>query len=126
MAPNPTPRVELDDALRQRPELVDAVTLATARLVEWGASFGPEVTLSWRIPAGDPAAVELTISETTDTGTGVGRSRFPLRYLDDQVNCDISVRRTWDDVLEARIDRGLRRLGELIARLEEEEAVHAQ
>ena len=118
--------VEIDQLIREHPDLLDAVQKASVRLAERSDSFGPNVNLGWKFARADKSTIELSITETTNTGTGFAKRQFPARYMNDPVSRDISVWQVWDDILADRVNRGLRRVGELITQIEEEEAVHAQ
>jgi len=114
-------RSEVDDAIRANPDLFNAIQIATEQLTPFTEKIGASPTLTWRLPASDEPVIELTMTETTDTGPGKAQRQYPLRYMKDPGNRDISVLQVWSDLLTQRRKRRNSRLNQLIDALELEE-----
>jgi hypothetical protein len=113
-------KVEIDESIRRRPELLAPVELSNAFLAELAGASSPHVRVEWRVSPHDERMVELGLFEDKDFNAGI-RPTFPASNLLDPVNRKLRLLRAWDFVLEARSKRNMDRINELISQLEQEE-----
>ena len=114
-------KVEIDDSIRRRPELLESVQQSNAILEELAGSSSPHVRVEWRLSPHDERLVELGLFEDRDFNTGITPT-FPAQNLLDPVSRKLRLYRAWDFVLQARSKRNMERINELITQLEREEA----
>lgn len=122
------PRVEIDERIRQQPELLAAVNEATAYLGEHIGTHAREVPppagIRWRFALLDDSSIELTMSDSPEFEGFIAQRVFPLRYMNDPVNRDIMTLRVWRDLLAERSRKNMARIDKLITEIDWERYAH--
>jgi hypothetical protein len=113
-------RVEIDESIRNRPELLSSVEAANRYLEELAGASGPHVQVEWRLSPNDDRLVELGLSEDRDFHAGV-RPTFPTSNLLDPVSRKVRLNRAWDFILAERSRHSMERIHDLINQLERRE-----
>jgi hypothetical protein len=104
------PRIEIDDRIRESPQLMKAVTEATAFLSRQVEHVPLPVAIRWRFLPLDPSSVELTLSDATDFSDMIARRSFRLHELEDAYLRDVETLRTWRELLRLRSDKHLAKI----------------
>jgi len=113
-------KVDIDDSIRHKPELLSSVEAANVYLEELAGASSPNVRVEWRLSPHDERLVELGLFENRDHNAGITPT-FPAQNLLDPVNRKLRLLRAWDFILQARSERNLAKIGELLTKLEREE-----
>lgn len=113
------PRVEIDDRIREQPELFRVVQLSTEFLEELAGASSHNLDIEWRSVAHDDRLIELGLSEHRDFQAGI-RTTFAATNLFDPVNRKLRLLKAWDYILRARSNRNMERIAELINQLQRE------
>lgn len=116
-----TPRIEIDDRIRQRPQLLAAVEQATDYLLSRTDGLDPPATVSWRLTDPGGESVEITLADTPDAGVPSARLPVRTRWLGDLPSQRMSVLEVWGKLLSNRSAVKMARINADLSRLEEEE-----
>lgn len=108
------PLVEIDDRIKANPELLKAVTDATAFLGRLAGGVDYPAILRWRPVPLDPNSIELTISDLPDFSDLVARRSFPVSDLTDTYFRESGMLRAWGDLLRVRSDKHKARVDQFI------------
>lgn len=111
-------KIEIDDSIRSRPELLDSVQQANNILEELAGSSSPHVRVEWRLSPHDERMVELGLFEDREAAI---RRTFPASNLLDSVNRKLRLYSAWDSILQAQSERNLARIRDRLDKLEQEE-----
>lgn len=110
-----TTRVEIDERIREQPELLAAVTRATEYLLEHALEVPPPSAIRWRYA--DGKTLEITLID--DPGRAVQRNYW-TRWIQDEVGQRICILKLWGELLRKRSDERMVRIDQLIAQLKRE------
>jgi hypothetical protein len=113
--------VEIDDRIRQRPDVFAAVTDATAYLEAQATDVPPPAAIGWRFADAAGQLIQITVSDSAPPGHHTVRHNFWTRWILDPTNRKICVLRMWSELLAERSDQNIARINRLIVRLREEE-----
>lgn len=111
------PRVEIDDRIRENPELLKAVTAATAFLGRQAGESEHPAALRWRPLPLDPNTIELELSDHIDFSDLVARRFFPVTELTDTYGRESGMLRAWATLLGIRSDKQKVRVDHFIQEL---------
>jgi hypothetical protein len=117
-----TPRVEIDDRIREQPDLLRLVSEATAFLESRAVEVPPPQVVIWRLIALDQSQIELALADRSD-GPFVRRAVKASWWVQDPPSREKHVLDVWVDLLSQRGWAQSARTRELIRQLEEEEAI---
>src|SRR5262245_47831333 len=115
-----TTRVEIDDRIREQPELLRAVNDATQYLREHATEVPPPALIGWRYADADGKLLQLTLGDTLDGSGRTVRRNYWARWVLDPVSQQICVLKTWRELLGMRSDESMARINQLISQLKEE------
>lgn len=113
-------RVEIDDRIRERPELAQAVGLGTDYLLSQATDTTPPDAVAWRFADADGKLVQVTLSDSPGDGHRVQRN-FQTTWILDPVNRKLCVTKVWVELLNKRLDQQFARVNAGINELEREE-----
>lgn len=120
-----TTRVEIDDRIREKPELLRAVTDATDYLRGEIESVMPPATIRWQQVGTDGKLLQITLSDWPETSNHTVQRNYWTRWIQDPVNQKICVLKIWGELLGKRSDANLARIkaqiSELMTQSHEEE-----
>lgn len=111
------PKVEIDDRIRENPDLLTAVTEAMAYLGRHVNGVPLPVAIQWRPLPLDPNSIELLMSDTLDFSDMVARRVFPVLDLTDAYTREVGTLRTWRSLLRRRSEKNWLRIDELMERV---------
>lgn len=112
------PRVEIDDRIKADPALADAVAKALAYFATVETTVPLPAAIRWRVPALDPTAVELQMSDTLDFSDAVVSRLFHRADIEDAYTRNVSMLRTYGKVLRLRSDKRMARINNLIRNID--------
>jgi hypothetical protein len=116
------PRVEIDERIRQQPELLRAVTESTRYLIEQAPTeVPPPAIVGWQYADRDGQLLQLTLSDTGEQAGHTVQRNYWTRWILDPVNQKLCVLRAWGELLGKRSDAGIARIARLVAELKQEE-----
>ena len=115
-------KVEIDERIRQRPELLEAVKDATEYVEKYAVDVPPAAQIRWRFADPDGKKIEISLADHVGTETKSVSRTFWTRWILDPTNRRLCVLDVWGDLLYTRSDRHQARIDELMSRLTEEEA----
>jgi hypothetical protein len=113
-------RVEIDEKIREQPELLQAVNAATQYLEQQAEEVPPPAYIGWRYVDHDGKLLELTLRDGVDDTTRGIRRNYWTRWILDPVSQKICVLKAWGELLGKRSDEGMVRINHLITKLREE------
>ena len=116
------PRVEIDDRIREQPDLLRLVSEATAFLESRAVEVPPPQVVEWRLVGPDRAQIELALADSSD-GLFVRRAVKASWWVQDPPSREKHVLDVWVDLLSQRGWAHSARTRELIRQFEEEEEV---
>jgi|GEM_PF-3631801 hypothetical protein len=112
------PRVEIDDRIKADPALADAVAKALAYFATVETTVPLPAAIRWRVPALDPTAVELQMSDTTDFSDAVVSRLFRRADIEDPYARDVGMLRAYGQVLRLRSEKSMLRINQLIRNID--------
>lgn len=116
------PQVEIDDRIRQRPDLLAAASDATEYLLEQAEVLVPPPgVVRWQFADREGASVEIALADAGEADAPFARRNFLTRRILDPVSRRMCVLQAWSALLSNRSDLQMRRINEHISQLEEEE-----
>jgi hypothetical protein len=108
-------RIEIDDRIREKPELAKAASEASTYLLGEIKRVPPPAVIHWQFAPFDESTIELWMSDTPDGKGFVAKRVFPLQHMTDPVTRDIWALRVCgalfaqrSRVIQARIDQKFR------------------
>ncbi|MBP3956125.1 hypothetical protein J8F10_12610 [Gemmata sp. G18] len=109
------PRVEIDDRIREQPELLDAVAQATDYLRHHLGGVAVPALIRWSVSPGDEARIVLTISDATDSaGPAAARAISAQHLAGDPYRRDVLTLNVFSDLLGERSKKNRARINELV------------
>ena len=118
-------RIEIDDQISRRPDLLAAVNTASSYLEERvrkaDISGLDDLSLGWEYRPEDTGWIEVSLA-LWDISGGLRRFRLiPLRDMFDPVSRDTWILRVWRDLLTELSRRNLVRIDRTLSELEDQE-----
>jgi hypothetical protein len=120
MSATETTRVEIDDRIREQPDLLRAVNEATGLLTEYSSYAPPPAVASWQFADDRGELLRLTLSGGNDLPVPAVAEEYPTRWILDPINRKICFLQTFGRFLSKRSDARMVRIDRLIARLKKE------
>jgi hypothetical protein len=118
-ATEPT-RVEIDDRIREQPQLLAAVTRATEYMQEQAVEVPPPSSVHWRYADPDGKSLQLTLIDGPPFQNQKVQHNYWTRWIEDSVNGKLCVLKSWGELLAKRSDTRMARIDQLIAKLKDE------
>jgi hypothetical protein len=113
-------RVEIDDRIREQPELLQAVNEATRYLEEHAVEVPPPSAVQWRYADADGKLLQITLADGPDRTV---QRNYWTRWILDSVGRRLCILKLWGELLRKRSDERMVRIDQLIAQLKQEIAV---
>jgi len=115
-------KVEIDERIRQQPELLEAVEEATSYLEQQAVHVPPPDRIQWLLVDADGQTIHLMLAEKEGGIERVVQHNYPTKWIIDPVNRKICVLKMWSELLSKRSHRNILRITKLNSQLREEEA----
>ena len=110
-------RVEMDDHIRQQPELCRAANEAMAYVLGQIEGVPPPAVIRWRFVPSDPNLIELSMTEEWQGIELNAAPAFPVRDMADPVNRDIWASRTFRRLLRERSRVNMAKIDRLLGNI---------
>lgn len=112
------PRIEIDERIRERPELLQAANEAMAYLARHIEGVSPPAVIRWGFAPLDPNTIELSLSDTSDFSDIVAKRRLEARHMNDSYRRDVFALWAFSDLLHERSKKNMARIDELMRRID--------